>query len=245
MGNYYEDVYLKRMNIDGTTRQERIKTRKEKEFNKIFLKQSEYQVKVQAINDDKVDIVGSLQPNKWNESELVSNLLISTSARELHSGEILTVDWKIKDKENNRYWLILFEEKNLTKGYQLYKTICLDSVVSLVDEYGTTDYSFPVKFVNATSKIVQDVFIHSANQPGYREPDGTRFFITSDFDFIKKPQYFNYKERGWEIAGIDNISIENVAFVTITERLLRAPETLSSKDILVGEDKNFFLNGGA
>lgn len=245
MGNYFTDVYLQRMNVDGKNRQERIKTRKEKEFNKIFLKQSEYQVKIQAINDEKVEILGSLQPNKWNESELVGNLLISTNARKLRAGEILTIKWEIKEQENNRYWLILFEEKNLTKGYCLYKVICLDSVVSLTDEYGTTDYSFPVKFVNATNKIVQDIFVHSANQPGYREPDGTRFFITSDFDFIKKPRYFYYKERGWEIAGVDNISIENVAFVTITERLLRAPEALKSKDIIVGEDTNFFLNGGA
>ena len=75
MGNYYEDVYLKRMNVDGTTRQERIKTRKEKEFNKIFLKQSEYQVKVQAVNDDKVDIVGTLELNEFNgKKEIQINL---------------------------------------------------------------------------------------------------------------------------------------------------------------------------
>jgi len=41
--NYFNDVYLKRMNRDGITRQERIKTRKEKEFDRIFLKNTEYQ----------------------------------------------------------------------------------------------------------------------------------------------------------------------------------------------------------
>lgn len=33
MGSYFEEVYLKRMNLDGTTQQERVKTRKEKEFD--------------------------------------------------------------------------------------------------------------------------------------------------------------------------------------------------------------------
>ena len=42
MGNYFEDVYLKRMNKDGLTRQDRIKTRKEKEFDKIYLQRTEY-----------------------------------------------------------------------------------------------------------------------------------------------------------------------------------------------------------
>lgn len=40
--NYFEDVYLKRMNIDGQTQQDRVKTRKEKEFDRLFLKNTEY-----------------------------------------------------------------------------------------------------------------------------------------------------------------------------------------------------------
>jgi hypothetical protein len=43
--------------------------------------------------------------------------------------------------------------------------------------------------------------------------------------------------------GFDNISIDDVAYVTISERLLREEEPVSSKDILVGENDNFFLNG--
>lgn len=34
--DYFKEVYLKRMNIDGHTRQERVLTRKEKEFDKLF-----------------------------------------------------------------------------------------------------------------------------------------------------------------------------------------------------------------
>lgn len=59
---------------------------------------------------------------------------------------------------------------------------------------------------------------------------------------IEKGIYFNYKDRGWEIVGIDNISIEGVAYVSIAEYLKREPEPKTSQDILVGEDTNFFLN---
>ena len=48
--SYFEDVYLKRMNVDGNTQQERTKTRKEKEFDKLFLKKTMYQSKIYKVN---------------------------------------------------------------------------------------------------------------------------------------------------------------------------------------------------
>ena len=243
MGSYFEDVYLKRINQEGTNRQDRIKTKKEKEFDKLFLKRTEYKCRLLKINGKPAQVIGSLQPNKWNESSLISNLLISTSEKSLRTGDILEINQKIKDKEQNKIWLVLFVEENLTKGYQLFKIICLDSAVNLADEYGTTENCFPVKFVSATATFITDTFLHSQSQHGYREPQSNRFFITKDFDFLKKGHYFEYKNRGWEIYGIDNISIENVAYVSISEKLVRPEEPVSSKEILVGTNKNFFLNG--
>lgn len=243
MGSYYEDVYLKRINRDGKNQQDRVKTRKEKEFDKLFLKKTEYLAHVYQVNDVAREVTCSLQPNKHNESHLISNLLMSTKEEPFKTGDILKIKQQIKDKELDNYWLVLFVEENLTKGYQLFKMICLDGWINVPDEYGTTKYAIPVKFVSATSNFVQDTFIHSATQLGYREPNGSRIFITRDFDCIKKYQYFEYKDRGWEIYGIDNISIENVAYVTYSEKMKVENEPLSSQDILVGEDTNFFLNG--
>ena len=87
--SYFEDVYLKRLNIDGITQQERVKTRKEKEFDKLFLKKTEYLANIYQINEEESNISCSLQPNKWNESQLLSNLLISTSNKQLKTGDIL------------------------------------------------------------------------------------------------------------------------------------------------------------
>lgn len=243
MGSYFEEVYLKRMNLDGENQQDRIKTRKEKEFDKLFLKKTEYKAYLYQVNDEERNEVCSLQPNKWNESNLIANLLMSTSAAPLQAGDILYIKEKIKNKEQDKIWLVLFVEENLTKGYQLFKIICLDNNVNVTDEYGTTLETFPVKFVNSTATLVQDSFIHAHAQYGYREPQASRSFITRDFDFIKKGTYFEYKKRGWEIVGFDNISIDGVTYVTISERLLREEEPIASKEILVGENKNFFLNG--
>ena len=64
--SYFDEVYLKRMNKDGETRQERVKTRKEKEFNMLFLKKTEYQANIYQINEEESNIICSLQPNKCN-----------------------------------------------------------------------------------------------------------------------------------------------------------------------------------
>ena len=148
---------------------------------------------------------------------------------------------QIEDAVDDRIWLILFVEHNITNGYQTFKAICLDEEVNITDEYGMTLYTVPVKFVNAKDTFVQDTF--TLEGIGYREPHNNRCFITRDFDFLNKGIYYNYKNRGWEISGKDNISIKNVSYTSISEKLLREEEPISSKELPVGEDDNFFLIG--
>lgn len=244
MGDYFQDVYLKRLNKDGRTRQERIKTRKEKEFDELYLQRTEYQAYIYQVNDEEFSEICSLQPNKWGEDKIISNLMVSTKLKPFKTGDILKIRQTIKQEVSDKIWLVIFVEENLTKGYQLFKVICLDREINFTDEYGNTEFNFPVKFVDARSLFLSDQFYHHASQIGYREPQGSRIFITKDFDFIKKTKYFEYKDRGWEVAGVDNISIDGVAYVTFTERLKQEVEPLTSQDIPVGEDVNFFLNGG-
>lgn len=239
--SYFDEVYLKRINREGFNQQDRIKTKKEKEFDRLFLKKTEYLCQLYQVNENTRNTMCSLQPNAWNESNLISNLLMSTSEKPLGTGDILHIRQRIKDKEQDKIWLVFFVEENLTKGYQLFKIICLDSVINITNEYGDTVHTVPVKFVNAASSFIKDNFAFSNG--GYREPENSRIFITRDFDFLKKDVYFEYGDRAWEISGKDAISIKNVAYTSIEERLICEEEPRSSENILVGEDKNFFLNG--
>lgn len=239
--SYFDSCYLKRMNKDGYNRQDRIKTRKEHEFDRIFLKDSEYRAQIYEINKQDTDIICSLQPNKWNESNLISNLLMSTKEKPLQTGDILKIKMIIKDKIYDKIWLVLFVEENITKGYQLFKVICLDEEVNITDEYGMTLHTIPVKFINASATFVVDTF--NFKGVGYREPNANRGFVTHDFDFLKKGTYFEQKDRGWEFTGKDNLSIPRVCYTFIGEKLKVEEEPISSKDIPVGEDENFFLIG--
>lgn len=60
MDDYLRNVYLKRINKQGTNRQDRIKTKKENEFEKLFLPKSEYKVCIYQVNDTMTNIIGSL-----------------------------------------------------------------------------------------------------------------------------------------------------------------------------------------
>lgn len=115
--NYFDEVYLKRMNSKGITRQERIKTRKENEFDKIYLQRTEYQGLIYQVNHDEISVLCSLQPNKYNESALIGNLLISTSSAAFKTGDILHIIQKIKDVEYDKLWIVVFVSEDITHGY--------------------------------------------------------------------------------------------------------------------------------
>lgn len=240
--SYYEDVYLKRMNVDGNNIVDRVKTRKEIEFDKLFLQKTKYQAMIYQVNDESMDIKLSLQPHKWNEDEIISNFLLSTKSRKLKTGDLVFTWQKVKNQEQQKIWIIVYVDDDMTHGYQKYQAICLDSTINYTSEYGDTLEAIPVKFVNASSSFVSDSFQSSSTQPLYREPADNRRFICKDYDFLKKALYFNFKSRGWEISGIDRLSIDGVAYVSISEALTREPEPKNSEEILVGRDNNFFLN---
>lgn len=240
--SYFSDVYLKRINKDGNTSQERIQTRKEKEFDLLYLKKSGYQAKVYQVNEENCDVICSLQPNKWSETNLISNLLIPNREEGFKTGDLLKIFQKTKDKELNEIWLPLYKENNVAKGHQKYKVICLDERLNITDEYGNTTNCIPIKNVNLTAALIADIFSQSGDNYGYIEPNFKKQIITKDFDFLKKGLTFVIEGRRFKIVGVNNIDIKGVAFLTVSEILTTEPEPNSSKDLIVSEDENFFLN---
>jgi hypothetical protein len=55
-----DEVYFKRINRGGTNRQDRIKTRKEVEFDRLFMKTTEYFVTLLEVNGKSVEVKASL-----------------------------------------------------------------------------------------------------------------------------------------------------------------------------------------
>lgn len=239
--SYFDEVYVKRLNAHGKTRQDRVQYKKSKEFDDLFLKRTQYLGSIEEINQEPVSqITCSVQPNKWNESQNISNILISLDNEPLNTGDILQIHQKIGKEEQDRLWIVIHAEKNISKGYRLYKATELDSNISIADEYGNTLYKIPVKFTTAIEVFLVDYY--STKNTMYREPNRDRKIITRNFDFFKKDMYFEFKNKGFVITGIDDISIDGVAVLSIQEWFKDSPEPVQSQDIMVGENDNFFLN---
>ena len=238
--SYFDEVYLKRMNKNGNTMQERIKTAKENEFDKIYLKRSPYQSLIYEVNETPQEIVCVVAPTRWKD-KLLSNLHCSMKSPVFKTGDVLKILQKVKNEEFDRYWIVISVSDDITHGYRGYEVMVLDTFINQTDEYGDTIRTIPIRFVNETSTFVQDKFT-SYGAVSYREPLAHRKFIAQDNDFLKKNMYFDYKDRGWEIVGKDNLSIDGVAYVSIAEYLTKPPEPKTTADIEIGEDENFFLN---
>lgn len=237
--DYFKDVYLRRINRYGNDIRSRIVGDKEHEFDNLFIHRTVYQSLIYKVNENEVNILISLQPNKWNESEEISNILVSKKELELSTGDILSIYQKVRDREIYNKYLILFIEDNITLGYRNYKVILLDDNINLTNEYGDTNMVVPVKIIN-NSSIIKNSF--SLKNGGYTEPNRELRCISRDFDFFKKDQYFTHKNKGWKISGIDNISIENVAYISFGEVLKNEYEPRDSEKIIVSDKENFFLN---
>lgn len=241
--SYFDEVYLKRINRDGQNQQERVKTREEKEFDRLVLQKTKYAANIVMINDDPAQVRVSLQPDKNNETKVLFKLMMSNSVAKLKTGDILYIYQEVNGDVKESTWLVLHDENDITKGYQVYRVLLLDQILNITDEHGTTVYSIPVAFVNTSQNWVIDTFQFSKTSYGYREPAGNSSFITKDFDFLQKDIYFNYKDRGFQIMGKDNISVDGVAYNTFGERSLRPIEPTASDELPVNpeENENFFL----
>lgn len=241
--SYYDEVYIKRLSKRGRNRQEVVKRSRENEFELSFMKGTIYKATIYAINNVAANIIISLQPNKYNESSIISNILMSLYDDPLQTGDIVSIRMEVDGAVSDKNWLVLFVKDDTLEGHRNFKVISLDTELNITDEYGNSIHSTPAKIINASQSIMQDTITRSLKELGYREPQTQRILIAPRADEIKKGAYFEYDGRGWEIIGQDVLSIPGVSYVFIGEKLLEEPEPLSSEDLLVGENTNFFLNG--
>lgn len=241
--NYFKDVYLKRLKLNGENRQEIIQSHKEHKFDLVYQKRSIYKATCYRVNDEETNMQISLQPHRWNENSLISNVLTSTSLPRLKTGDVIYTRMKIKKRIQEKIWIIIVVDDDITQGYQGYKVVGLDSEMNITDEYGTSIYSAPAKIINASQSFAQDTMVRSKSELGYREPATNRILITQASDELKKGLRFEMEDRRWEIASEDIYSVKGVYYVYISERLQTENEPISSEELLVGEDTNFFLNG--
>lgn len=212
--SYYEDVYLQRVNRNGTSRQERILNAKIQNFES-FLPKSIYKVDFSC---NYQNYIGLLQPVKGDEKDIISYMLTSKTV-DIATGTILDVTSSTGVVQK---WLVTFKDHNDTYGYNKYKVYLLDRILTWYDR----DKKIHTSYVNVASSkdsSVKDIFKNIGGGSVYREAQNYVNLIMKFDSSIQKEYYclLDGSPRAFVVSGFDCETVPGVQYLTIDITLVR------------------------
>ena len=238
--NYYEDVYLKRLNRYGYDYQSRIQNQRERNFETLLLR-SVYRVDFEY---DGEFHPATLERYKQNETELMQYLLTRVSLN-IPSGTILM----IPDKDNiEQPWLVYWLESIKSSGYNKYIILKMTHHITWRDRDGEERSSWCYMYGQQDNMLKDEIRSRSRMDAIYGENLKSSFFVMPTNEFIRKDDYLEIGEgalkEAYRVTGYDLNSTPGVEYVTVDPVYLRdnsqAPIQTESDD----PAQFFWFNGG-
>lgn len=238
--NYYEDVYLKRLNRYGYDYQTRIQTQREREFEQKLLK-SVYRVDFSYNNTMHP---GTLERYKQDETELLAYLLTRVNL-DIPNGTILMIPDKNKIEIP---WLVYWLENIKASGYNKYILLKMTHFIHWKDNEGNSHSSWCYMYGQQDNMLKDELRSRSRSGVLYTENLKMSFFVLPTNEFIRRDNYLEIGEgalkEAYRVTGYDIQSTQGVEYVTVDPVYLRdnsAPPVQSEQD----DETNFYwLNGG-
>lgn len=238
--NYYENVYLKRLNRYGIDFQTRIQGQREENFKRQLMKSVYY---VNFEYEDKFQ-EGELVPMRQNETKTMQYLLTDVHL-DMPNGTILF----IPDKNSEpKPWLIYYLEDLKASGYNRYIVLKMTHLLSWIDRNGIRRETWSYLYGQEDNMLKDELRSRSRSRVLYTEPLKLSFFIIPVNEFLKKDDYLEVGEGGlkeaYVVTGYDIQSTPGVEFVSVDPQYIRdltPPPEKEEGD----EDSDFFwINGG-
>ena len=216
--NYFEHVYLARMNKDGNSIQERVINSKERKFLQ-YVDKSIYRVQLAAETADvpateetpaipgTPAVYGTLQPVKENE-KIITYQLLTPKSFTLATGTELIL--------NQSSWLVVFNQPAWDKGYNKYKVYQLNREFSWWSK-ARVAVTQKVSFCGNLDSDIEDVYRKIAGKLGYREADNIVHIIMPYKSTLEVDCYgkINASDRRFIVVGYDIETVPGVMFVSL------------------------------
>ena len=240
MSNYYEDVYLRRLNRYGYDYQSRVQAQREREFEGKLLR-SVYRVDFEYENETHP---ATLERYKQDETELMQYLLTRVSLN-IPNGTILM----IPDKDlAPQPWLVYWLESIKASGYNRYIVLKMTHFITWRDRDGREQSSWCYMYGQQDNMLKDELRSRSRMDTLYKENLKMSFFVMHTNEFLRRDDYLEIGEgnlkEAYRVTGYDIQSTPGVEYVTVDPVYLRdnspAPEQTEEDD----PDDYYWLNGG-
>ena len=238
--NYFEDVYLKRLNRYGYDYQSRVQAQREEVFEGLLLK-SVYRVDFVYENELHPAL---LERYKQDETQLMQYLLTRVSLN-IPNGTILM----IPDKDNKEQpWLIYWLESIKASGYNRYIVLKMTHFIKWVDRQGSNRSSWCYMYGQEDNMLKDEIRSRSRSDVIYAENLKSSFFIMPTNEFIRKDDYLEIGEgslkEAYRVTGYDIQSTPGVEYVTVDPVYLRDNSEAPKQTVGDNPAEFFWLNGG-
>ena len=240
MKDYYENVYLKRLNRYGYDYQSRIQAQRERDFEGKLLK-SVYRVDFEYNGEMQP---ATLERYKQDETQLMQYLLTRVSLN-LPNGTILM----IPDKDNiEQPWLVYWLESIKASGYNRYIVLKLTHRITWEDRDGKTRSSWAYLYGQEDNMLKDELRSRSRMDTLYGENLKSSFFILPTNEYLRKDDYLEIGagalKEAYRVTGYDIISTPGVEYVTVDPVYIRDNSEAPKQTAEDNAEDFFWLNGG-
>ena len=240
MSNYYEDVYLKRLNRYGYDYQSRVQAQREREFEGKLLR-SVYRVDFEYDNEIHP---ATLERYKQDETELMQYLLTRVSLN-IPNGTVLMIPDKDLELQP---WLVYWLESIKASGYNKYIVLKMTHHITWRDRDGKEQTSWCYMYGQQDNMLKDELRSRSRMDTLYTENLKMSFFVMPTNEFLRRDDYLEIGKgalkEAYRVTGYDIQSTPGVEYVTVDPVYLRdnspAPEQTEEDD----PDDYYWLNGG-